>query len=455
MKTNTSVVDVGSLFFPLTGRLGLRVESNASPLVERKMTIAGVVAESFPKAETYLLQLADLDVSAQRIRRITRLRGRQRIRLRAQITSYYCGLKIPDQLQRAPDGVTPPEIAVISFDGGRYQVLDRSAEGASARNAAASTGKRRKGQHWKESRIACVISMTGPTYEVDPMPELPDFLAGGVDLQRKLGEIGHVMSLPESAAGQTADDASAPSKKSPRRSRQKPLTADRRPLPSPDVVHRDCVASAACWRDFGEVIAAEAWTQGFAAAKRKVCVCDGNDAIRRACETHFSDYVHVLDLMHALGYAMHAARAVGGTLTQINERYRGWAELIWSGQVGEVASELQQHQTILGDPPKDASPDDPREAIRTTLVYYQNQCSRMDYPRYRRLGYPLTSSLMESMVKQIGRRIKGSEKFWSASGGDEMLALRGDFTSDDDRLGQFLSQFTSPTDGTRAYATAA
>ncbi len=50
-RTSTSVGNVGSLFFPLTGRLGLRVESNASPLVERKMTIAGVVAESFKKSK--------------------------------------------------------------------------------------------------------------------------------------------------------------------------------------------------------------------------------------------------------------------------------------------------------------------------------------------------------------------------------------------------------------------
>ncbi len=79
----------------------------------------------------------------------------------------------------------------------------------------------------------------------------------------------------------------------------------------------------------------------------------------------------------------------------------------------------------------------------------------MDYPRYRLLGLPLTSSLMELAVKQIGRRVKGSEKFWSASGGDEMLSLCADAISDDNRLAKFLQQFAAPTDGTRAYTTAA
>jgi len=419
------------------------------------MTIAGVVSESFSKAQTYLMKLADLDVSDQRIRRITRLRGRQRIQLREQLTQYYLDLKIPEQLQRVPDGVEAPSIAVVSLDGGRYQVLERSATATAEREQARDQGKRKKGEHWKESRIASVMSMSGPQHQSDPMPELPVFLAGGRDLQRKLSEIGHVMSLPASATDQSDATEESSEVRSPRRSRAKPLPIDQRPVPCPDLVDRNCLASAACWQDFGEMVAAEAWLRGFAGADRKACICDGNDAIRRVCETHFSDYVHILDMMHALGYAMNAARAVGGTRGEINDRYRGWAQQIWAGQVSEVILQLDTQQKLFGDPPQDAASDDPREAIRKTRVYYGNQQDRMDYPRYRQLGLPLTSSLMESAVKQIGRRVKGSEKFWSATGGDELLALRGDVISDNDRLSTYLEQFANPTDGTRAYGIAA
>ncbi len=419
------------------------------------MTIIGVIAESFSKAETYLRQLADLNVSAQRIRRITRLRGRQRIKLREQLTNYYLNSPVPDQLHRVPDGTTAPAIAAIGLDGGRYQMLDRSESASVSRAAQIRQGKRRKGEHWKESRVGCVMTMSGPTHEQDPMPDLPAFLAGGHDLERKLSEIGHVVSLGETAGSEVDATNAATFGKSSRRSRNKPLAPQERPLPGPELIHRDCLASAACWREFGEMVVAEAWLQGFAGAERKVCICDGSDAIRRVCETHFSDYVHVLDLMHALGYAMNAARAVGGSREEINLRYRGWAEQIWRGRVSEVSAELDEHQRVLGDPPEGASADDPRESIRRTRVYYVNQRCRMDYPRYRRQGLPLTSSLMESAVKQIGRRVKGSEKFWSASGGDEMLSLRADAISDDNRLAKFLQQFAGPTDGTRAYTTAA
>ncbi len=35
----------------------------------------------------------------------------------------------------------------------------------------------------------------------------------------------------------------------------------------------------------------------------------------------------------------------------------------------------------------------------------------MKYDQYRRQGLPITSSPIESTVKQINRRVKGSEKF--------------------------------------------
>jgi hypothetical protein len=35
----------------------------------------------------------------------------------------------------------------------------------------------------------------------------------------------------------------------------------------------------------------------------------------------------------------------------------------------------------------------------------------MNYPEYRRLGLPITSSLMESTIKQLSQRVNGTEKF--------------------------------------------
>ena len=64
-------------------------------------------------------------------------------------------------------------------------------------------------------------------------------------------------------------------------------------------------------------------------------------------------------------------------------------------------------------PPPEAAETDPRVIMASTLTYLRNQQSRMNYPAYRRLGLPITSSPIESTVKQINYRVKGTEKFWT------------------------------------------
>jgi hypothetical protein len=43
---------------------------------------------------------------------------------------------------------------------------------------------------------------------------------------------------------------------------------------------------------------------------------------------------------------------------------------------------------------------------------------------------PITSSFVESTIKQINHRVKGTEKFWNEDGAEEILQLRADYFSD-------------------------
>ena len=87
-----------------------------------------------------------------------------------------------------------------------------------------------------------------------------------------------------------------------------------------------------------------------------------------------------------------------------------------------------------------AGEEDPRRRVQAAVTYLTNNQSRMDYPRYRREGLPLTSSLMESLVKEINWRVKGSEKFWNdPDGATPMLALTAAALSDDSRLESALT----------------
>jgi len=104
-----------------------------------------------------------------------------------------------------------------------------------------------------------------------------------------------------------------------------------------------------------------------------------------------------------------------------------------------------------GPLPADAAETDPRKILADTLTYLTNQQSRMNYPAYRRWGLPITSSHIESTIKQINRRGKGSEKFWTEPGGESLLQLRADQLADTAPLDTYWLQRSHQATGTRTY----
>jgi len=67
------------------------------------------------------------------------------------------------------------------------------------------------------------------------------------------------------------------------------------------------------------------------------------------------------------------------------------------------------------------------------------------------LGLPITSSPMESLMKQINQRVKGAEKFWSEEGAEAILQLRADILSDDRPLDAFWERRQASETGQRRY----
>lgn len=113
---------------------------------------------------------------------------------------------------------------------------------------------------------------------------------------------------------------------------------------------------------------------------------------------------------------------------------------IWQGKVSLVITALEQRQHELGEPLAADGDTSPRKIVAAGLTYLRNQQSRMNYPAYREQGLPITSSHMESTIKELNFRIKGTEKFWSETGGEAVLQLRADSLSDSDPLASFWQQ---------------
>ena len=78
--------------------------------------------------------------------------------------------------------------------------------------------------------------------------------------------------------------------------------------------------------------------------------------------------------------------------------------------------------------------------VSKTIGYLEHNQPRMDYQRYRQQGLPVTSGLVESVIKQFNRRVKGTEKFWNEA--ETILQLRASQLSEDGRLSEHLKKRT-------------
>jgi len=75
----------------------------------------------------------------------------------------------------------------------------------------------------------------------------------------------------------------------------------------------------------------------------------------------------------------------------------------------------------------------------------------MNYPEYRRQGLPLTSSHIESAVKQIYTRVKGTDKFWTSTAAQALFQLRADSFSDSRPLDRFWPRHLDQLTGANRY----
>jgi hypothetical protein len=124
----------------------------------------------------------------------------------------------------------------------------------------------------------------------------------------------------------------------------------------------------------------------------------------------------------------------------------------WQGGVADVIADMEarlaQREPHTG--PGKLPATDPREVLRRTIGYLRNNQEHMHYPEYRKQGLPVTSSLVESLIKEINYRVKGTEKFWdNPEGAEAILQLRAAVLSDDDRLQTFV--LTRPGSATRRH----
>ncbi len=201
---------------------------------------------------------------------------------------------------------------------------------------------------------------------------------------------------------------------------------------------------------FGPLLAATACALGLFAAGRRAFVADGLAENWSVHKRYFPRWTAVLDFVHALTY-VYAAAMAGRTFAAGWPVYVRWIKWVWAGQAGRVIEELRVRQQEVGLAQKEDKEGSPRRVVQETLTYLGNHQGKMQYDEYRKQGLPLMSSHIESTVKQINYRVKGTEKFWTEEGAEALLQLRADYLSDDEPLEAFWQRRQEAATGQRRY----
>ena len=402
---------VAGPFSPSRPALGLDSHSY-TPSVLANIVFVGGDAKSFGKGQAYLRQLAELDITGRHVGRLTEQVGAELARQRdGEVAAYR-------RRERTAAVEVTPAAVVVEVDGGRVQTR------------APGQGVGVHEPHWREDKVACLCTLHSQQCVTDPHPDVPRCYVDRAYVQQLVEEVHGLQGPAKNADQPVAEagppphaDASAPPAQTPRW--------------QPERLVRTVVATLEASEAFGPMVAAEAQRRDFFASPRAAFVGDGQAYNWTIQRTWFPDFIDIVDFVHVTSYVYQAARVRGDPQEAFWPTYERWITAVWQGHVANVLAELRR----LVRPSESTDSEESRLALlQESLTYLENNENRMDYPRYRRLGLPMVSALVESLVKEINWRVKGTEKFWNdPAEAEAILQVRAALLGEDARLAKYLA----------------
>lgn len=384
--------------------------------------------------------MAEVEVSTKQCQRVAQRIGRARVAEREAQRQAFEQLPLPQRRippADAPANDWPGRVAAVLIDGGRAQRRDE-------RWGTPLAPGEKKRRWWREPKVACVATFQSHPHDHDPLPEIPECLLDPLWIVPRINDIKRTRRAAPSAEdpqgeGSPPGDAASPAvcvEETPRepatvltgtRALDSQLTRKEQAEHwSPPPLVKSVVATFGSYEQLGQLARVEAWRRGFDAAERKVFLGDGHQSNWVTRDQQFSTYIPVTDLLHAFSYVYTAAVESSSDMETAWACYCHWARAVWQGRVRDVLAELEPLAAAAADPTT-------AERLRTSATYLHNNADRMQYDRYRQMGLPITTTQIESTIKQLNRRMKGTEKFWDP-GGEPQLQLCVDLISDTEPL---------------------
>lgn len=411
-----------------------------SPAVLNKIVQAAGQVKSHQLAAKVLGVVGEISISGRHVNRLTEEIGTELKEKRDRETEDHVHHRRQDPTQPAP------ELVAIALDGGRLMTRE-SGQGLGVH-----------GEAWKEDKVACLLTLHAKSFAEDPHPEPPRCFLDAPEVDKLVREIqshhgrreeNELPQLAELSLGKDKPPTAPTSSSTTEQSVPDPKSWP----PKRTKNARTCVATMQDCDEFGKMVAAEAYRRNFRAAPRGALLGDGSAWIWKQQEKWFQDLTPVVDFVHALTYLYVTATALAASVTERWRLYVTWMTQCWQGKVRQVIEDMEARLKRL-EPftgTDKLPPTDPREALRRTLTYLKNNEPRMNYSDYRKQGLPVSSSMVESLIKEINYRVKGTEKFWdNPEGAEAILQVRAALLSDDDRLADYIA--SRPGSATRRYS---
>jgi hypothetical protein len=191
---------------------------------------------------------------------------------------------------------------------------------------------------------------------------------------------------------------------------------------------------------FKKMARVEAERRGLNRAKQVLVLGDGGNWIDPIAAQEFPEAERILDWYHASEHLHDCARAVHGAETPSARRLGKTLETaLWNGRVQDVVVKLKKFSEQFGAPRTSDPVEHPRRVLAANVGYFEKNAAHMDYPKYRRKGWPIGSGNVEAGIKQFNKRVKGTDQFWQPPGAEAMLNLRACLISQDGRWSRYWS----------------
>ena len=171
--------------------------------------------------------------------------------------------------------------------------------------------------------------------------------------------------------------------------------------------------------EFGRQVYQEALRRGLARAQVVYLVMDGAVWLWDLAQDRFKDAVKTLDFHHAREHLQAVAESLHGPGTpQSKEWLKEILHRLRHGKETRVVRQLEQ----LLEPQAHRSAEH-QEIIAREVNYFQEHEDHLHYSAMEDAGAPMGSGAVESLGKQLQRRLRGCGQFWDRPGLTNLLRL--------------------------------